>query len=123
MKALRFITILAAALVLTSCGASKKAHPDDPWPEFSYVKVDAYKEGKIVKREYAAWIGRGTAPTQFLAEKQAEADAQARMAEAFNKDKAKLNGVTRVGETLIRFDKYTRMYTVFVRVGVPAKKN
>lgn len=118
----RLMIILAAALVIVSCGSSKKAHSDDPWPEVSYVKVDTYKDGKLVEVEYVGWIGRGTAPTQYFAEMQAESDAQARMAEAFKKEKAKLKGVVRVGETIVRFDQHTRMYTVFVRVGVPKKK-
>lgn len=121
MKALRFITIIAAALALASCGASKKAHADDPWPEFSYVKVDAYKNGKIVQENYASFIGKGLAPTQYFAEKQAESDAQARMAAALGGD-VKVSGATRVGETLIRFNKETRMYTVYLRVGIPEKK-
>lgn len=129
MKALKLMAILAAALALTSCGTSKKAHPGDPWAEFSYVKVDTYKDGKIVQEEYASFIGRGVAPTQYFAEKQAESDAQARMAAALagnpgrdGKSGAKISGATRVGETLIRFDKGTRMYTVYLRIGIPKKQ-
>lgn len=121
MKAIKLITILAAALVLTSCGTSKKAHPDDPWPEFSYVKVDTYKNGKIVQEPYASFIGKGMAPTQYFAEKQAESDAHARMAEAIGKDEVRFSGAVRVGDTLIRYDKEIRMYTVYLRVGVPEK--
>ena len=121
MKALRFVIILAVALALTSCAASKKAHPDDPWPEFSYVKVPTFHEGKLVQEPYASFIGRGMAPTQYFAEKQAETDATARMAEAIGKDEVRISGATRVGETIIRFNKDTRMYTVYVRVGVPEK--
>ena len=123
MKAIKLITILTAAVALTACGTSKKVQPDDPWAEVSYVDVQTYKDGKLEKVKYIGYIGKGTAPTQYFAEMKAESDAQARMAEAFHKDKAKLKGVTRVGETLVRYDKNTRMYTVFVRVGVPAKKN
>lgn len=116
----RLITIFAAALVLASCGAShKKVHSDDPWPEFSYEKVDTYSKGKIVEVEYACFIGVGSAPTQYFAEMQAESDAQARMAKAVGGD-VRLKGVTRVGQSIIKFDEHTRMYTVYVRMGVPA---
>ena len=121
MKAIKLITILAVALAITSCGTSKKAHPDDPWPEFGYVKVPTFHEGKLVQEPYASFIGRGMAPTQYFAEKQAETDAMARMAEAVGKDEVRISGAVRVGETLIRFNKETRMYTVYVRVGVPEK--
>lgn len=116
-------------LVMSSCGASRKAHQDDPWPEFSYVKVDTYKNGKIVQESYASFIGKGMAPTQYFAEKQAESDAQARMAAALAGEPGdngttgvKISGATRVGETLVRFNKDTRMYTVYLRLGVPEKK-
>ena len=129
MKAIRLISVLAAAIALTSCGTSKKAHADDPWPEFSYVKVDTYKNGKIVQEPYASFIGKGTAPTQYFAERQAESDAQARMAAALagepgrdGKTGVKVSGAIRVGETLVRFNKETRMYTVYLRIGVPEKK-
>ena len=118
----RLIAILAAALMLAGCGLThRKVHPDDPWPEFSYEKVDSYREGKITKTEYACFIGIGRAPTQYFAEGQAEADAQARMAQALGRKKASLSGVTRIGETIVRFDQGTRMYTVYLRVGVPAE--
>ena len=129
MKAIKLITIIAAVLALTACGASKKAHQDDPWAEFSIVKVDTYKDGKIIPVEYASFIGKGVAPTQYFAEKQAESDALARMAEALTGEPgsngtagAKISGATRVGETMIRFDQNTRMYTVYVRMGLPKKK-
>jgi len=119
----RLITILATALVLASCGVShKKVNPDDPWPDFSYEKVDSYQEGKITKVEYACFIGIGSAPTQNHAELKAEADAKARMADALRGETAKLRGVTRVGETIIRFNQETRLYTVYIRVGVPKQK-
>lgn len=124
MKAIKLITIIALALALTACGPakSKKASPDDPWPEFSYVQTDVYKNGKIVKETYGCFAGKGTAPTQYFAEMQAESDAQAKMAAALEKEAVSIKGAVRVGETLIRFDKYTRMYTVYVRIGLPKKK-
>jgi len=116
----RLITLLIVALMLAGCGAvQKKAHPDDPWPEFSYETMDTYLDGKIVEVEYSCFIGIGQSTIRSQAELKAEADAKARMAEAFRKDKAKLRGVTRVGETLIRFNEDSKLYTVYLRVGVP----
>ena len=107
-------------MILTGCGAShKKLNLDDPWPEFSYEKMDTYLDGKIVEVEYSCFIGIGQSTIRNQAESKAEADAKARMAEAFRKDRAKLSGVTRVGETIIRFDEDSKLYTVYLRVGVP----
>lgn len=116
----RLITILSIAMILTGCGAShKKLNLDDPWPEFSYETMDTYLDGKIVEVEYSCFIGIGQSTIRSQAESKAEADAKARMAEAFRKDRAKLSGVTRVGETIIRFNEDSKLYTVYLRVGVP----
>ena len=120
MKANTLVSVIVIMLAIVSCGPSAKLHKGNPKIGLSYELVNVIENGKRVKVEYACFTGTGVSRIQQLAESMAESEALAKMAEATRGD-VRLKGVTRVGKTLISFDKETGNYTVVLKVGVPEK--